>query len=378
VSSAAATDSDRPVVLFDLWRPRLSLHPVTVGVVDVGLRRASGQLDDTPISTVPTGVSEVDPNGHGTAVLSLIAADDDGRGVNGGASRLLGDALRVVFSPMGRQTAVALVAVEKVIDAGASVVNLSFGSGPFGAKDDVAALAWRRLMQRHAGVTFVAAAPNAPIHLLEWNDAPAGMGLDNLITVGGFDACTPHTPRGAYGRVIDLGAPAGGVAAAAPNGEVTLVSGSSFAAPQVTSVIAVLRALDPTLSPAHLRARLLAGADPGPEALGGRMLNVARPLVTAALAQLPDVAADLRTAVGDADGRANLDAVVAHTCAPDPMAVYCRSLGALIAMVPHLVDGCHVVLHDPALVPGLGCRVDMECLDGRRFSRVLGQGELPR
>lgn len=180
---------------------------------------------------------------HGTQVAGIISARaDNGIGITGVApqARLL--ALRACWQQAGADGAAVCSsftlakALQFALDANAQVLNLSL-TGP----DDrlLARLLDAALKQ---GVTVVGA-------------------VDTHADDGGFPAAHPGVL--AVAGAQDHGGPPGvllapdrGIPTTTPGGGWSLVSGASFAAAQVTGLVALLRELSPRLSDAQLRAAL--------------------------------------------------------------------------------------------------------------------------
>ncbi|MDX6669063.1 MAG: hypothetical protein QOK04_2443, partial [Solirubrobacteraceae bacterium] len=104
-------------------------------------------------------------------------------------------------------------------------------------------------------------------------------GEDDVIAVGSSGrkgAISRFSNRGA--RALDLLAPGENILSTDREGEYSVSSGTSMAAPHVTGALALLASARPDLSGARLRAALLAGAQPASIRAGGRRLDVAAAL----------------------------------------------------------------------------------------------------
>ena len=176
------------------------------------------------------------------------------------------------------QTSRILAATEGAIArGGAEIVNWSLGytkcsavSFPLrllrrcyeDARVDAVAQDWQEFIQEHGDVLFVTSAGNEDV------DAqfalPANIDEANLISVGATDREDGRARFGLgilgasnFGTSVDLAAPGIDVYAPRPGGTYDKnFSGTSAAAPFVTGVAAILKALDPEVAPQELASRL--------------------------------------------------------------------------------------------------------------------------
>jgi subtilisin family serine protease len=167
--------------------------------------------------------------------------------------------------------------------AGVRVVNMSWRYGP---QFFEGALAWHGIGQdaeerkrialrlfaierdalREAlagapGILFVAGAGNEDNNADFVEYMPAGFELPNLITAGAVDAAGDETAFSSFGRTVVVHANGFEVDSVIPGGERLKQSGTSMAAPQVTNLAAKLLALEPRLTPAQVKALMLAHAE---------------------------------------------------------------------------------------------------------------------
>jgi len=320
------------------WGSGLPISPVKVGVIDTGLYEgtgefggktkieyidpAAGNLANPAQLNLPGGGTIADPRGgHGTTDAAIIGANPANGGLTGIASPVLGDKLTLaplnLFSaPYGTRESIpdpndptkyvstngktyadgGLAALLKEVQSNAKIINCSWGSGKVDERNAPVAAAYRRFFEKmakdHPDVLFVCAAGNDGGALSKTNYYPAGAGsgLPNVITVGnvmndgdergtdsnvaGLDgevtiaAPGDEAVRGvdANGRPISVGYEVGGYTYAG--------GGTSSAAPQVTSAVALLLSLNPKLTPERIKEILVETARPGPENMGGGILAV--------------------------------------------------------------------------------------------------------
>lgn len=238
-------------------------------------------------------------DGHGTVVAALAAAIDNGIGIVGAAPGARLYAIRVA-DPFGSITDSALLCgLEWVIRHAdrVDVANLSLaGSGNMiGPCLDHRRLGRDRYGKRVAvdrvhqkicratarGVTVVAAAGNDAQDASAYTPAA----YEEVITVSAFadfdgkpggdypgipEECLPFEADDEFatfsnfGRPIDISAPGVCAFSIGPGGSSGYVEGTSFSAPLVAGAAALIKAKNPSLAPARVRARLLALAEPGP------------------------------------------------------------------------------------------------------------------
>ncbi|MEM1177374.1 MAG: S8/S53 family peptidase [Acidobacteriota bacterium] len=215
---------------------------------------------------------------HGTAVFSLLASrGNNGKYLVGAAApwdqipdgRFFGPTyipVRIGFAgPFGDDIPELIRAFEEVVFAYHEVrlVNLSQDLVAIPAQD---AMEFEpRLQQANSNqVAVVVAAGN------DQRTVASGHWLrqhQNVILVGALnhrgDDLWIHGPHGtATGDAVDLYAPGENIEAFEGPSSIRLLTGTSFAAPMVSGVVAMMQNLEPTLYPAAVRAILVATADP--------------------------------------------------------------------------------------------------------------------
>jgi subtilisin family serine protease len=239
-----------------------------------------------------------DRDGHGTLAGGFAAAIDNGIGVVGSApgARLWG--VRVA-DPAGFVSDAALLCGLEWVARHAGrieVANLSLSGagnliGPCvdrrgpdrdtdGKRSRVDRIHQKICRVTAKGVTVVAAAGNSAADASSFTPAA----YDEVIAVSaiadydgrpGGEAPTPAECHPAerddhfatfsnFGRVVDIAAPGVCVISTLPGGQYGVVEGTSFAAPLVSGGAALLAAGNPALSPARIRATLIARGEPGP------------------------------------------------------------------------------------------------------------------
>ncbi|MCE1164961.1 MAG: S8 family serine peptidase, partial [Bacteroidetes bacterium] len=265
----------------------IKLNDVTVGVLDEKVNYGSEEISTGDRHVVPVNRSDMEENGkltHGTMVTEVIAANDKNGGMTGVAS-ILGDNLQVntmsgndfgtieindadkdpndisqVEFPNGKTyTMEAMKNLQNQIDKGATVINCSFSNHlhNYTAGENAGfSLLFKRFLEKaqkkYPNVIFVGTAGNDMNTQLNDNKI-WGKKTDNLVTVGAVDKDmkkTSYTNLASKNGTNEVTVVACGDIKM-ENGKIS--SGTSFSAPQVTGLIAILRSINPKLTPAEIK-----------------------------------------------------------------------------------------------------------------------------
>jgi hypothetical protein len=273
---------------------------VTIAALDTGVDATHPDLRGQPLQTR----NFIDGNAyaaetHGTAVAGIIAARaDDGIGIAGIApgARLLG--LRAC-SQLARGGAACssfslAKALQFALDAKAQVFNLSL-TGP---RD--------RLLGRLLDVALARGVSVVGAVDVQAADGGFPASHPGVLAVAGLQSSRPSAagalPSGTFPMSV-LRAPDRGIPAPRPGGGWDLVSGTSFAAAQVSGLVALLRELSPRLGATDLRAALSAPATSTP------MVSTS---IGLGLAPKRPSSIDACAAVGRVAGRCACDCAVAQ------------------------------------------------------------------
>jgi len=233
---------------------------VVLAIVDTGIDTAHPDLERaawTRSDWVGDGAGSAQP--HGTQVAGLIAAQtDNGIGIAGIAPRATLLAARACRSREGDaaglcSSAGLVGAIDWALAQGVRVINLSLA----GPRDPLLLRLLRQALARR--VVVVAAGGN------RGPDAPPlyPAAEPGVIAVGAVDANGRAYAQGASGPHIVVVAPGVEVMSTWPGGEFRSATGTSFAAAQVSALVALLLERQPALDAAGVRRAIEAAAQPG-------------------------------------------------------------------------------------------------------------------
>lgn len=234
---------------------------VRIAVIDSGLDLENPNLENARIAEgydyTRNTTEMTDTAGHGTYVTQMIAGDGD-------AGLMQGIAPGATIVPLrcfgGRTTDVKTLvqAIEDAVDPdkfNCDIINMSWGE----ANNSVFL---REALQKayDAGVHLVAAAGNVQTGL------PQGTMLypaawDTVIGVGSVEEGKTAAPSSQQTPAVDLCAPGHGIPVCGLAHVQTVVSGTSFATPCVSAVLALILETAPDMSPAFAAALLCQTAE---------------------------------------------------------------------------------------------------------------------
>jgi serine protease len=323
------------------WEQTTGNADVLVAVIDTGVLLAHPDLqgklvdgydfiDDETVANDGDGEDD-DPNDpgdslqrnssfHGTHVAGTIAAlSDNAAGVAGAGwltrvmpLRVLGvgggtssDLIQAIRYAAGLNNTTGNLPAQA-----ADIINLSLGGEQFSDLEQAAVTA-----ARNAGVIIVAAAGNSGDETTHY---PAG--YEGVVSVAAVDSQAERAPYSSFGDSVDVAAPGGdtgadldgdgypdgvlstcGVESNDAEASVDMVycfqQGTSMAAPHVSAVAALMKAIDPDMTPDQFDARLISGqltrdlGDEGRDDLYGHGLIDAYQSVLSAVESAPPTVA---------------------------------------------------------------------------------------
>ncbi|MDX8056152.1 type VII secretion-associated serine protease mycosin [Lentzea sp. BCCO 10_0798] len=236
---------------------------VTVAVVDTGVDGGAVQLSGRvqpglDVRGPGNSPANTDCFGHGTFVAGIIgAAPVGGTMFAGVAPEATILPIRIADDATDTTAAMLAKGIRTAVDRGARVVNVS-ASSPLKDGDMEAAVAYAVARD----VLVVASAGNSAE---EGNPTPYPASFESVMAVGATDQTGKRASFSDTGSYLDLAAPGVDVCSIGPGGPGQWeASGTSYAAPFVSGVAALVRAYRPGLTAAQVKHRLEATADRPP------------------------------------------------------------------------------------------------------------------
>ncbi|MEA2522011.1 MAG: thermitase, partial [Actinomycetota bacterium] len=242
----------------------------TIAVLDTGVQSSDVSTIGgwSAFGSDPTN----DPNGHGTWMASIAAAQtDNGSGIAGVAYDGVNVMPVQVLDANGTgQDSDIINGVVYATDHGANVVLMSFSNPGYSqALQDAVDYAWSH------GVVVVAATGNDGVSTPTY---PAGDA--KVMGVSATDRSDGLASFSNFGADTFIAAPGVGIAADNAGGEVSTISGTSASAAEVAGAAAFLQANDPSASNAVIVGRLAESTDAAgtSDQTGNGRLNLSRAL----------------------------------------------------------------------------------------------------
>lgn len=251
-----------------LWDLTLGTPDVTIAILDGPIDQSHTAFHGCNIEQLPGVISTASPDGpsgqHGTHIASILL------GRHGSEVHGIAPECRGVVVPIFHDSPAGIVpcseeelarSIQVAADAGANLINVS------GGRLSMDGRAGRHLQEAvrrcdRDGILLIAAAGNDGC---QCHQVPAA--IESVLAVGACDSLGVPLEFSNWGplyRTHGVLAVGQDVIGALPGGGVVARTGTSFAAPQVTGIAALLmslqRSLDEPLNPASVRAAIVNGA----------------------------------------------------------------------------------------------------------------------
>lgn len=230
---------------------------VTIAVVDSGVDAEHPELRGLVLPglhALTPGASTGDERGHGTAVAGVAVAAfarEAQRAQVDNRARIL--PVKVTQGQQPVTLGQIARGIQLAAEAGAQVVNASYE----GLTESPTIRASAQHLRQRQGILVVPAGNKGTNP--GWSRSPW------MVAVGVTDERDERPAWASYGWHVSLAAPGANIATLRPGGGYARVSGSSYAAPMVSGVLALMMALDPSAAPEEIERLLLGSSqDLGP------------------------------------------------------------------------------------------------------------------
>ena len=246
------------------WKICTGSENVKVGIIDSGIDGLHEDLVDNINTTLSTSVSPyyntglVDTVGHGTEVAGIVGASGDNEiGVSGVCWDTDLVSIKVANQNGGVDEDAIADAINYATLNNIPIINISIAGGYYNSDIDEAILFYPGLVVCAAGNWGV----NLDDDFFNIHAYPACLVNYKIISVGNSTTSDAKATNSNYGMTsVDLFAPGTTIMTTTP-GDYGCDSGTSFAAPMVSGVAALLLSIDPTLTTLQLKNAIMNGVD---------------------------------------------------------------------------------------------------------------------
>ena len=230
--------------LTQAWDITTGTNTVFIAVIDSGIDRNHPDLDQADIRKgwdyLYNESCYRDSNGHGTNVTGVIAAETNNYvGIAGTTWNAAVIPLLVMDYNGGGYSSDIINAIYDAADVGCKIINLSLGSSSYSYYEDQAIqYAYSK------GCIVVAAAGNNGNGSLVY---PAS--YNNVVSVGSINSNLTKSYFSNYNNYVDVCAPGENILTTDSYVNYKYVNGTSFSAPYVTGIAALVASVRPDLTP---------------------------------------------------------------------------------------------------------------------------------
>lgn len=237
------------------WDITRGSSDVTIAVLDSGVNANHPDLKGRVLkgyNFIKNNNDASDDNGHGTHIAGIIAANANQIGISGidHSAKIL--PLKVFCDKGSGSISNAIKGIYYAIDQGVDVINMSYVSKEKNKAEEEA------LWKAHEnGIVLVAASGNEGRLR---NLYPAS--YSQVISVAATNEKDQRAFFSNYGNWVDLSAPGKDIYSTNYHGGYGIQSGTSFSAPVVSALAALLKSKNPQWTPNEIEWALEFGADP--------------------------------------------------------------------------------------------------------------------
>nr|BFD60250.1 hypothetical protein CKG001_23570 [Bdellovibrio sp. CKG001]BFD63668.1 hypothetical protein BdHM001_23490 [Bdellovibrio sp. HM001]BFD66157.1 hypothetical protein HAGR004_11790 [Bdellovibrio sp. HAGR004] len=237
---------------------------VIVAVIDTGVDYTHPALAPNMITGYDFRDNDADPMditgfqnpGHGTHCAGAVGATGliDG-GIVGLSPEVSMMPLRFLGADGSGDLNNAIKSIDYAIEKGAHIISASWGAAV--PRNQAAPLLEAVKRADDKGVIFIAAAANDGKNNDKTEMFPANNGYPNSITVAASGPSDAKPSWSNYGTAtVHVAAPGENIMSTLPKGKYGNLSGTSMATPLVSGLVALMKAQDPSLTGAQIRAIL--------------------------------------------------------------------------------------------------------------------------
>lgn len=232
-----------------------SSNSVKIAIIDTGIITNHMDLDES-IMRLQESKTYLDDNGHGTEVFGIIAAIGNNHfgmvGLDWNVN-LEVHVYKFMDSTGSGDISDAIDAIYQAVDDGVQVINCSWGMTDYslGLRDAMA-------YAKEHNVLVICSAGNDGANNDSYPHYPSNYNqeLDNVISVGASeDAYLAWFSD--YGYTVDCVAPGVDILTTTNDGGYMIGSGTSFSAPYVTALVAMVISQNPTMTYSEVKNRIL-------------------------------------------------------------------------------------------------------------------------
>ncbi|MCT8140325.1 S8 family serine peptidase [Anaerobacillus sp. CMMVII] len=231
------------------WANGFTGSKVKVAVVDSGIAPHPDLHIVGGVSTIPYTKSWTDDNGHGTLVAGTIAAN--GNGISGVAPNVELYAVKALDRDGEGTLQSVLSALDWSIKNGMDIINFSLGTD-----SDIQSLREMIDVAYKNGILLVAASGNSGNSNGTGDSVQFPAKYQNVIAVGAVDQNLVRAPFSSTGNQVEFAAPGVNIISTSLHQQYAVATGTSFAAPHIAGMLAVLKEMHPGKTNSQLRTEL--------------------------------------------------------------------------------------------------------------------------
>ena len=228
-------------------------NSLSVGVLDTGVDVNHPDLNGKVSSG--TGTNDIDLNdsiGHGTEVSGIIAANtNNNQGIAGVSWNTKILSLKITDEYGQARVSNVVTALDQAYQKGVKIVHISLSTNQF---SQTLKNAVKEAQDK--GILIISTSGNSGIEELRYPSA-----FDGVIGVGAVNETKQREFYSTTGEHVSLVAPGASIYTTSTNSTYEKVTGTSFAAPQVSGAAALIWSIAPNLTNTEVRNILISSAD---------------------------------------------------------------------------------------------------------------------